>query len=190
MYSGKIDTSFFSVLVEIIFCLTVRRTYRQWRSKGRGRSAPGGTLGGGILDKLYVLFFLIILNNHYFAISLFANRRLNYLTMLLNAQVQSCGNGPRHLVYALVYSRKYNKDLILLFFMSQLRSLLFFSPSLPYLHRSHSACECNIGTRQCYASDSHNLGTILGASSIYPIFGKGRGATSGGLGAKLPAAGG
>ena len=35
---------------------------------GRCRGVAG--VGGGILDKLYVIFFLIILNNHYFAISL------------------------------------------------------------------------------------------------------------------------
>ena len=40
-----------------------------------GVARGGGLLqvahpGGGILDKLYVIFFLVILNNHYFAISL------------------------------------------------------------------------------------------------------------------------
>ena len=35
---------------------------------------------------------------------------------------------------------------------------VLFSSSLHYLNRSHSECECSIGTRKCYASDSHNLG--------------------------------
>ena len=46
--------------------------------------------------------------------------------MLPNAQAQSCGNGPRRLVYVAVYSREYNKDLILMFIMSQLRTASFF----------------------------------------------------------------
>ena len=42
--------------------------------------------------------------------------------MLPNAQAQSCENGLRYLVYASVYFREYNKDLILMFIMSQLRT--------------------------------------------------------------------
>ena len=45
--------------------------------------------------------------------------------MLPNAQAQSCGNGPRHLVYASVYSHEYNKDSILMFITSQLRTAFF-----------------------------------------------------------------
>ena len=45
--------------------------------------------------------------------------------MLPSAQAQSCGNGPRHLVYALVSSREYKKDLILMCIMSQLRTVFF-----------------------------------------------------------------
>ena len=73
----------------------------QWRSKG-----------GGIFDKLlgYIAHLLIV----------------NHLAVLPSAQAQSCGNGPRHLVYALVYSREYNKDLILMCIMSQLSTVFFF----------------------------------------------------------------
>ena len=39
---------------------------------------------------------------------------VNHPTVLPSAHTQSCGNGPRHLVYALVYSREYKKDLILM----------------------------------------------------------------------------
>ena len=125
------------------------------------------------MDKLYTIFFL-----KYFEQSLLCYIAylliVHYLATLPNAQAQSCGNRPRHLVYALVYSREYHKDLILLFIMSQLRSLLF-SSSLPYFNRSHSACECSIGTRQCHASDSHNFGESSGPPRIWK-----RGAASGG----------
>ena len=99
---------------------------RQWRSKGGGGGfAPGGTPEGGILDKLYVIIFL-----NYFEQPLLGNIAylpiVNHLTVLPSAQAQSCGNGPRHLDYALVYSRKYKKDLILMSIMSQLRTVCFF----------------------------------------------------------------
>ena len=61
------------------------------------------------MDKLYVIIFLNYFEQllvgyiAYFVI-------VNHLTVLPSAQVQSCGNGPRHLVYALVYSREYKKD--------------------------------------------------------------------------------
>ena len=72
-------------------------TSTQWRSKGRGG-------GGGILDKLYVIIFLNYFEQlllGYIAYLLI----VNHLTVLLSAQAQSCGNGPRHLVYALVFPR-------------------------------------------------------------------------------------
>ena len=86
----------------------------QWRSKG----------GGGILDKLYVIICLNYFDQlllDYIAYLLI----VNHLTVLLSAQAQSCRSGPRHLVYALVYSRKYKKDLILMCIMSQLRTVFF-----------------------------------------------------------------
>ena len=67
------------------------------------------------------LFFLIILNNYYWLYRLFSNRKSSYCV----AQAQSCGNGPRHLAYALVYSREYKKDLILMCIKSQLRTVFF-----------------------------------------------------------------
>ena len=159
----------------------------QWRKPGSVAEGGGGERGAAF----YISFMYFFLN--YFEQSLLCYITylliLNHLTMLPNAQAQSCGNGPRHLVYALVYSREYNRDLILLFIMSRLRSLLFSSLSLPYLNRSHSACECSIGTRQCYASDSHNLGESRGAPRILQR-GGGLQATSGGLEAKPPVAGG
>ena len=69
----------------------------------------GGGGGGGILDKLYVIIFpnyfeqLLLGYIAYFLI-------VNHLTVLPSAQAQSCGNGPRHPVNALVYSREYKKD--------------------------------------------------------------------------------
>ena len=51
---------------------------------------------------------------------------VNHLTVLPNAQVQSCGNGSRHLVYASVYFREYDKGLILMFIMSPLLTAIFF----------------------------------------------------------------
>ena len=73
----------------------------QWRSRG----------GGGILDKLYVIICLNYFDQlllGYIAYLLI----VNHLTVLPSAQAQSYGSGPRHLVYALVYSREYKKDLI------------------------------------------------------------------------------
>ena len=106
---------------------------------------------GSILDKLYVIicvnyFDQLLLG--YIAYLLI----VNHLTVLPSAQAQSYGNGPRHLVYALVYSREYSKDLILKCVLCH-NCALFSSSSLHYLNRSHSACECSIGTRQYYASD-------------------------------------
>ena len=45
--------------------------------------------------------------------------------MLPSAQAQSSGNGSRHLVYALLYSREYKTDLLLMCIMSQLRTVFF-----------------------------------------------------------------
>ena len=89
-----------------------------WRSKGGGGGPPrAARSGGGILDKLYVNFFLIILNNHYFAISL--NRKSSYyVAQCPGAKLRK---RTRHLVYASIYSSEYNKDLILMFIISQLR---------------------------------------------------------------------
>ena len=61
----------------------------------------GGGGGGGILDKLYVVIFLYYFQQlllGYIAYMLI----VNHLTVLPCAQAQSCGNGPRHLVYALI----------------------------------------------------------------------------------------
>ena len=75
-----------------------RYVKKQWRSKGGG---GGGK--GGILDQLYVI--IIFLN--YFEQPLLGYIAylliVNHLTVLPSAQAQSCGNGPRHLVYALVH---------------------------------------------------------------------------------------
>ena len=89
----------------------------QWHSIGGGE--------GGILDKLYVIiclnyFDLLLLG--YIAYLLI----VNHLTVLPSAQAQSYGSGPRHLVYALVYSCEFKKDLILMCIMSQLRTVFFF----------------------------------------------------------------
>ena len=73
--------------------------------------------GGGILDKVCVNFFLTMLNNHYFAISL--NRKSSYC--VAQCPGAKSRNWTRHLVYASIYSSEYNKDLILMFIMSQLR---------------------------------------------------------------------
>ena len=77
------------------------------------------------MDKLYVIIFL-----NYFEQPLLGYTAylliVNHLTVLPSAQAQCCGNGPRHLGYALVYSREYKKDLILMFIMSQLRTVFFF----------------------------------------------------------------
>ena len=77
------------------------------------------------MDKLYVSICLNYFDQlllGYVAYLLF----VNHLTVLPSAQAQSYGSGPRHLVYALVYSREYKKDLILLCIMSQLRTVFFF----------------------------------------------------------------
>ena len=87
----------------------------------RGAVRPGG----GILDKLYVIIFLNYFEQpllSYVAYLLIGN----HLAVLPNAQAQSCRNGPCHLVYALVFSHKYKKDLILMCVMSQLRTVFFF----------------------------------------------------------------
>ena len=82
-----------------------------------GRAVRSGrhALGAAFLDKLYVIF----LNNHY----LFANRKSSYCV----AQCSSAKlrKWARHLVYTSVYSREYNKDLILMSITSQLRTALF-----------------------------------------------------------------
>ena len=80
---------------------------------------------GGILDKLYAIICLNYFDQlllDYIAYLLI----VNHLTVLPSAQAQSYGSGPRHLVYALVYSREYKKDLILMCNMSQLRTVFFF----------------------------------------------------------------
>ena len=114
----------------------------QWRSK-RGRHVRGG----GILDKLYVIIFL-----NYFEQPLFGYIAclliVNYITVLPSAQAQSCGNRPRHLVYALVYSREYKKDLILMCIMSQLRTVFFVFALFESLILS-----VRMQYRQYYASD-------------------------------------
>ena len=73
--------------------------------------------------------------------------------MLPSAQAQSCGNGPRHLVYALVYSREYKKDLILMCIMSLLRTVFFFAFALFESLTLSVRIQWAIGTRQYYASD-------------------------------------
>ena len=78
------------------------------------------------MDKLYVIIFpnhiyfeqLLLGYIAYFLI-------VNHLTVLPSAQAQSRGNGPHHLVYALVYSREYKKDLILMCILSQLHTVFF-----------------------------------------------------------------
>ena len=119
----SIEVKWINILIFICFVANVtsrtknRIVFEQWRSKGGGRSALGGTPGGGgILDKLYVIIFLNCFEQlllGYISYSLI----VNHLTVLPTAQAQSCGNGPRHLVYALVYSREYKKDLILMYIM-------------------------------------------------------------------------
>ena len=99
----------------------------EWRSKGGGRSAPGG-----ILDKHYVIICLNYFDQlllGYIAYLLI----VNHLTVLPSAQAQSYGSGPRHLVYALVYSREYKKDLILMCIMLQLRTVFFVFASFESL---------------------------------------------------------
>ena len=71
--------------------------------------------------------------------------------MLPSALAQSCGNGPRHLVYALVYSREYKKDLILMCMMSQLRTVFFVFALFEPLTLSERMQYRNY--RQYYASD-------------------------------------
>ena len=93
----------------------------------RGGGGPPRTarLGGGIFDKLFVIIFL-----NYFEQPLLGYIAdlliVNHLTVLPSTQAQSCGNGPRHLVYALVYSREYKEDLLLMCILSQLRPVFFF----------------------------------------------------------------
>ena len=76
---------------------------------------------GGILDKLYVIFFvfLINLNNRYFAVSL--NRKSSYC--VAQCPGSKLRKWTRHLVYASLYSSEYNKDSILMFIMLQLRTV-------------------------------------------------------------------
>ena len=88
-------------------------------ARGKGGGLPRAARpGGGILDKLYVKFFLIILNNHYFATSL--NRKSSYcVAQCPGAKLRkwTC-----HLLYASICSSKYtDKDLIIMFIMSQVR---------------------------------------------------------------------
>ena len=93
----------------------------QWRSRGKG-----------ILDKLYVIICLNYFDQlllGYIAYLLI----VNHLTVLSSAQALSYGSGPRHLVYALVYSREYKKDLILKCIMSQLRTVFFVFASFESL---------------------------------------------------------
>ena len=81
-------------------------------------SGVAGGGGGGISDKLYVI---IIFLNYFEQLLLGYIAYLlivNHLTVLPSAQA--------HLVYALVYSREYKTDLILMFIMSQLRTVFFF----------------------------------------------------------------
>ena len=55
---------------------------------------------------------------------LLANRKSSYcVAQCLGAKLRKWA---RHLVYASVYSSEYNKDLILMFIMSQLRTVFFF----------------------------------------------------------------
>ena len=84
------------------------------------------------MDKLYV----IICFNYFDQPLLGYNAYLlivDHLTVLPSAQAQSYGSGPRHLVYALVYSRVYKKDLILMCIMSQLRTVFFVFASFESL---------------------------------------------------------
>ena len=84
-----------------------------------------GAGGSGILDELYVIICLNYIDQlllGYIAYLLIAH----HLTVLPSAQAQSYGNGPLHLVYALVYSRLYKKDLIIMCIMSQLGTVFFF----------------------------------------------------------------
>ena len=86
----------------------------QWRNKEGGPRRHAR--GAAFLDKLYVIF----LNNYY----LFANRKSSYcVAQRPGAKLRKWA---RHLVYASVYSREYNKDLILMSIMSQLRIAFFF----------------------------------------------------------------
>ena len=107
---------------------------------------PHWSAPGGILDKLCVIIFL-----NYFTQPLLGYIAylliVNHLTVLPSAQAHSCGNGPRHLVYALVYSREYKKDLILMC-ITVCHNCALFSSYLHYLNRLYSACECSIGTRK------------------------------------------
>ena len=102
------------------------------------------------MDKLYVIICL-----HYFdqlLLGYIVNLLIvNHLTVLPSAQAQSYGSGARHLVYALVYSREYKNDLILMCICHN--CALFSSSCLHHLNRSHAACECSTGTRQYYASN-------------------------------------
>ena len=71
------------------------------------------------MDKLNEIFFLIILNNHYFTVSL--NRKSSYC--VAQCPGTTLRKWARHLVYASIYSSEYNKDLIIMFIMSQLRTV-------------------------------------------------------------------
>ena len=96
--------------------------------KCRGLVSTG--VGGGLqhfhcIKKSFVIVFLNYFEQPllgYIAYLLI----VNHLTVLPSAQAQSYGNKPRHLVYALVYSREYKKGLILISIMSQLRTAFFF----------------------------------------------------------------
>ena len=96
------------------------------------------------MDKLYVIIFLDYFEQplpSYIAYLLIGN----HLTVLPSAQAQSCRNGPCHLVYALMYSHEYKKDLILMCIMPQLRTVfcvfalfvsLTLSVQLQYRHKA------------------------------------------------------
>ena len=69
-------------------------------------------------------FFLIILNNHFFAYRLLAHRKSSYcVAPCPGAKLRKWA---RHLVYASMYFSEYNKDLISMFIGSQLRTVCFF----------------------------------------------------------------
>ena len=116
--------------------LNARIVDEQWRSKGGG---------GDILVKLYVIIF-----HNYFEQLLLSYVAyllvVNHHTVLPSAQAQSCANGPRHLVYALVYFREYKKDLILMCIMSQLRTVFFFVALLAHPRGGYGAMDHPFGS--------------------------------------------
>ena len=88
--------------------------------------------------------------------------------MLHSAQAQSCGNGPRHLVYALVYFREYKKDLILICIMSQLRTVFFFVFALFELLTLSVGMQNSIGTMALGSTTQVTWAHVGGATVPWP----------------------